>query len=172
VRLQSIVNHLARASASLIVVGSAPLNAVFAQQALPPVVVESPTTRTAPAASSNRRSGSTATRTAKRTRNTSGSGAASAVQSNTAGGSRNLDPRGPIDGYVAQTSMTGTKTNTPLMETPQAISVVGAEQIRDQKPANVAEALRYAPGVGAETFGADTRNDWFKIRGFDAQDVG
>ena len=23
-----------------------------------------------------------------------------------------------------------------------------------------------------ETFGADTRNDWFKIRGFDAQDVG
>ncbi len=68
--------------------------------------------------------------------------------------------------------MTGTKTNTPLMETPQAISVVGAEQIRDQKPANVAEALRYAPGVSAETFGADTRNDWFKIRGFDAQDVG
>jgi iron complex outermembrane recepter protein len=68
--------------------------------------------------------------------------------------------------------MTGTKTNTPLMETPQSISVVGAEQIRDQKPADVAEALRYVPGVGAQTFGADTRNDWFKIRGFDAQDVG
>jgi iron complex outermembrane receptor protein len=169
VRLQSIVNHLALASASLIVVGGVPLNVVFAQQVLPPVVVESPT---APTASSNQRSGSTVTRAARRTRNTSGSGAASAVQSNIAGGSRNLDPRGPIDGYVAQTSMTGTKTNTPLMETPQAISVVGAEQIRDQKPANVAEALRYAPGVGAETFGADTRNDWFKIRGFDAQDVG
>jgi iron complex outermembrane receptor protein len=75
---------------------------------------------------------------------------------------QNLDPHGPIDGYVAQTSMTGTKTNTPLMETPQAISVVGAEQIRDQKPANVAEALRYAPDVGAETFDADTRNDWFQ----------
>jgi iron complex outermembrane recepter protein len=64
------------------------------------------------------------------------------------------------------------KTNTPLMETPQAISVVSREQIRDQNPGSLAEALRYAPGVGAETFGADTRNDWFKIRGFDAQDVG
>jgi iron complex outermembrane receptor protein len=68
--------------------------------------------------------------------------------------------------------MTGTKTNTPLMETPQSISVIGADQIRDQKPASVAEALRYTPGVGTQTFGSDTRNDWFQIRGFSAQDVG
>jgi iron complex outermembrane receptor protein len=58
------------------------------------------------------------------------------------------------------------------METPQSISVIGREQIRDQNRASFAEALRYAPGVRSETFGADTRNDWFKIRGFDAQDVG
>ena len=171
-RLQSIVNHLALTSVSLIVVGSVPLNAVLAQQALPPVVVESPTARTAQTASSNRRSGSTASRIARRTRNTSGSVAASAVQSNTAGGSRNLDPRGPINGYVANTSMTGTKTNATLMETPQSISVVGADQIRDQKPANVAEALRYVPGVAAAYFGADTRNDWLQIRGFTVQDSG
>ncbi len=68
--------------------------------------------------------------------------------------------------------MTGTKTDTPLMETPQAISVIGRDQIRDQNPGSFAAALRYAPGVRGETFGADTRNDWFKIRGFDAQDVG
>jgi len=68
--------------------------------------------------------------------------------------------------------MTGTKTNTSLMETPQSISVVGREEIRDQNPSSFAEALRYAPGVRSETFGADTRNDWFKIRGFDVQDVG
>jgi len=73
---------------------------------------------------------------------------------------------------VAERTLTGTKTNTPIMETPQAISVVGQEEIRDQNPQNLAAALRYAPGVRAETFGADTRNDWFKIRGFDAQDVG
>jgi len=82
------------------------------------------------------------------------------------------DPRGPINGYVAERSMTGTKTNTSLMETPQSISVVGREEIRDQNPGSFAEALRYAPGVRSETFGADTRNDWFKIRGFDVQDVG
>jgi iron complex outermembrane recepter protein len=68
--------------------------------------------------------------------------------------------------------LTGTKTDTSIMETPQSISVVGHDEIRDQHPNTLSEALRYAPGVRAETFGADTRNDWFKIRGFDAQDVG
>ncbi len=82
------------------------------------------------------------------------------------------DPRGPIDGYVAQRSMTGTKTNTPIMQTPQAISVIGREQIRDQKPIKFDEILRYAPGVVASTFGADTRNDWFLIRGFKSDDIG
>jgi iron complex outermembrane receptor protein len=41
------------------------------------------------------------------------------------------DPTGPINGYVAERSLTGAKANTPLMETPQAISVVGREEIRD-----------------------------------------
>jgi len=43
------------------------------------------------------------------------------------------DPRGPINGYVADRSLTGTKTNTPFNGTPQSISVVGREEIRDQK---------------------------------------
>ncbi|MGY3604861.1 MULTISPECIES: TonB-dependent siderophore receptor [unclassified Bradyrhizobium] len=82
------------------------------------------------------------------------------------------NPRGPIDGYVAGRSMAGTKTNTPIMETPQAISVIGSEQIRDQKPGKLDEILRYAPGVVAGTFGADVRNDWFLIRGFKSDDIG
>ena len=36
----------------------------------------------------------------------------------------------------------------------------------DQKPGKFDEILRYTPGVVAGTFGADTRNDWFLIRGF------
>ena len=40
---------------------------------------------------------------------------------------------GPVQGYVANRSVTGTKTDTPLIEVPQSISVIGAEQIRDQK---------------------------------------
>ena len=56
-------------------------------------------------------------------------------------------PRGPIQGYVASRSSTGTKTNTAINETPQSISVIGAEQIRDQAPRKFDDVLRYAPGV-------------------------
>nr|GAJ35665.1 ferrichrome-iron receptor precursor [Bradyrhizobium sp. DOA9] len=81
-------------------------------------------------------------------------------------------PRGPVNGYVAGRSSSGTKTNTPIMETPQAVSVIGAEQIRDQKPNKLDEVLRYTAGVRAGTFGADTRNDWWLIRGFKSDDIG
>lgn len=79
-------------------------------------------------------------------------------------------PRGPIQGYVANRSSTGTKTNTPINETPQSITVIGAEQIRDQAPRKFDDILRYAPGVFSATFGADNRNDWFIIRGFKSDD--
>jgi iron complex outermembrane receptor protein len=82
------------------------------------------------------------------------------------------NPKGAISGYVATRSLAGTKTNTPLNETPQSISVVGTEQIRDLKPQKLDEITRYSPGVRGETFGADTRNDWFLIRGFPAQQDG
>ncbi|QOZ76793.1 TonB-dependent siderophore receptor [Bradyrhizobium sp. CCBAU 53351] len=81
-------------------------------------------------------------------------------------------PRGPVNGYAAGRSSSGTKTNTPIIETPQSVSVIGAEQIRDQKPNKLDEVLRYTAGVRAGTFGADTRNDWWLIRGFKSDDVG
>jgi iron complex outermembrane recepter protein len=81
-------------------------------------------------------------------------------------------PLGAVHGYVAGRSSSGTKTNTPIMETPQAVSVIGAEQIRDQKANKLDEVLRYTAGVRAGTFGADTRNDWWLIRGFKSDDVG
>lgn len=82
------------------------------------------------------------------------------------------NPRGSFQGYVAGRSMAGTKTNTPIMQTPQSLSVIGEEQIRDQKPKKFDEIMRYTPGVLAGTFGADNRNDWFLIRGFKSDDVG
>lgn len=78
--------------------------------------------------------------------------------------------RGPVDGYVANRSATGTKTDTPIIEVPQSISVIGAEQIRDQKlVSKFDDTLRYTPGVVAASFGTDFRDDWFLIRGFQAQ---
>jgi len=65
-------------------------------------------------------------------------------------------------------SASGTKTDTPLLTTPQSISVVTKDQIADQGAQNLVEALRYTPGVTLDTFGATTFFDSFKLRGFDA----
>lgn len=51
-------------------------------------------------------------------------------------------------GYVARRSTTATKTDTSLLDTPQSISVVTQDQVRDQGSQGLAEALRYVPGVG------------------------
>lgn len=79
---------------------------------------------------------------------------------------------GPVNGYVARRTTSGSKTDTPILETPQAISVIGRKQIEDQAAQTVMEATRYSPGIRSETFGGDPRNDWFLIRGFTAQDTG
>lgn len=86
--------------------------------------------------------------------------------------SRAENPQGAIRGYVATRTLTGTKTNTPLNEIPQSVSVVGAEQIRDQQPQNLGQTVQYTPGVFGATFGADTRSDWAQIRGFPAEQYG
>jgi iron complex outermembrane receptor protein len=76
---------------------------------------------------------------------------------------------GPVQGYVATRSASGTKTDTPLIETPQAISVVTADQIQAQGARNLAETLRYTPGVSAEIWGPDNRCYGTQIRGFKEQ---
>lgn len=74
----------------------------------------------------------------------------------------------PVQGYVATRSATGSKTDTPLSETPRSITVVGQEQITDQGARTVQEAIRYVPGVLADGFGLDSRGDYFLIRGIPA----
>lgn len=76
-------------------------------------------------------------------------------------------PWGPVDGYVASRSATGTKTDTPLIETPQSISVISRQQMRDQAVQDIGEALRYTPGLIAEEYGGtDLRIDQYMVRGF------
>ncbi|WP_409562925.1 TonB-dependent siderophore receptor [Hyphomicrobium sp. MC8b] len=74
-------------------------------------------------------------------------------------------PYGPVTDYLAAATETGMKTDTPLNEIPQSISVVGAEQIRDQDAQSVQDALRYVPGVVADGYGLDSRTDGPIIRG-------
>ncbi|MCB4769628.1 TonB-dependent siderophore receptor [Ancylobacter sp. Lp-2] len=73
---------------------------------------------------------------------------------------------GPVDGYVAQQSTAGTKTDTPIADTPVSISVVPRQQIEDQQAESVAEALRYSPGVFSEYRGASNLRDEIFVRGF------
>lgn len=76
----------------------------------------------------------------------------------------------PVRGYVARQSRIGTKTDTPLLETPQAISVITRDEMDARGVQSVTEALRYVPGVAVETFGPDSKGyDWLMIRGFNGQ---
>lgn len=73
---------------------------------------------------------------------------------------------GPVGGPIARRSASGTKTDTPLIETPQAISIVTREQIEMQAPATIGQALRYTAGVVPEWRGiASASNDAILVRG-------
>lgn len=72
---------------------------------------------------------------------------------------------GPVHGYVARRSATATKTGTPILETPQAINVVGRKEIEDRQAQSVSQALLYTPGV-MNQYGTDVRYDWLYVRGF------
>ena len=79
---------------------------------------------------------------------------------------------GPVQGFVARRSAIGTKTSTPIEQIPQAVSVVGREQMDDQGAQKIDEALRYSAGVFAQPFGVDNDTNWLYIRGFDATQKG
>ncbi|WP_342238689.1 TonB-dependent siderophore receptor [Inquilinus sp. OTU3971] len=79
-----------------------------------------------------------------------------------AGGS----PWGPVHGYVAEDSASGSKTDTPLIETPQSISVITRDQMTAQGVESLAQALRYTPGVAGELYGTDVRSFGLQMRGF------
>lgn len=72
----------------------------------------------------------------------------------------------PTKGIVAKESASGTKTATPLRKTPQTISVVTRDQMNDQQPASVADALGYSSGVVTSYRGNSNRNDEVISRGF------
>ena len=50
--------------------------------------------------------------------------------------------------YQARETRSATKTDTPLVDVPQAATVVTEELIRDQAMTGLIEVLRYVPGTG------------------------
>lgn len=69
------------------------------------------------------------------------------------------------DGYQTSEARSGTKTDTLLIETPQSITVVTEQQLKDQASQTLQEAVRYSTGVTSEAYGLDNRGDWLFIRG-------
>jgi iron complex outermembrane receptor protein len=132
-------------------------------QSLPPVTIDAPKPQSARPAQPARR--------AARSQSVSRRVAAPAQRQAVEPGARGAvgeRANGPVVGYLANQSASGTKTDTPLLETPQSISVVTKDEIAAQGAQTIVEALRYTPGVTLDTFGATTFFDSGKLRGFDA----
>jgi iron complex outermembrane receptor protein len=68
--------------------------------------------------------------------------------------------------YVAKRSSAATKTDTPLVKTPQSVSVVTREELNDRKSDNLSDALKYTPGFTSQPAGFSRTADDFTVRGF------
>ncbi|SDW67075.1 iron complex outermembrane recepter protein [Nitrosomonas oligotropha] len=76
---------------------------------------------------------------------------------------------GEAIGNVAKRSITATKTDTPIIEIPQSISVVTRNEMDMRSVQNFTEALRYVPGVTVDQFGFQGRGfEYLMMRGFNA----
>ncbi|SJZ44145.1 iron complex outermembrane recepter protein [Enhydrobacter aerosaccus] len=75
------------------------------------------------------------------------------------------DSADEVKGYVAPTSVGATKTGTPLLETPQTVTVITRQELDARQSQSLRMALQYAPGVQASN-DADNRIDSITARGF------
>lgn len=73
---------------------------------------------------------------------------------------------GHVAGYIAKSTVTASKTDTPLIEMPQSISVVTADQVEAQKAQSVIDALAYSAGVTVRESSRATES--LVLRGFQA----
>ena len=127
--------------------------------ALPPVTVDAPAARPSQPRQVRRQTQSRRP-IASRARPAQSVPAAQTVEAREVGS-------GPVRGLVATQTASGTKTNTPIVEVPQSISVVPKDQITAQGAQTVSEALRYTPGVQSEPNGVgDFSSTFMRVRGF------
>lgn len=70
---------------------------------------------------------------------------------------------GTAEGYASEDGSTATKTPTPLIDVPQAVTVITRDQLDDQATRSLNEALRYVPGISMET--GEGHRDQVFVRG-------
>ena len=79
-----------------------------------------------------------------------------------AGDAEQIIVTGEKVGYIAVKSA-GLKTDIPLLDTPQSVSVFTKEQIEDQALQDIGDVLRYAPGISINQ--GEGHRDQISIRG-------
>src|SRR5665213_1713005 len=73
---------------------------------------------------------------------------------------------GGTDGYVANSTSVATKSNTPLINIPQSVSVATKDFIKDAGFQNFTDFTRYVPGVAVHQ--GEGNRDELVIRGVDS----
>ncbi|OKB64333.1 ferrichrome porin FhuA [Serratia marcescens] len=68
--------------------------------------------------------------------------------------------------YAVKSSATATKTSTPLIKTPQSISVITEEELQTRRPDSIKNALNQTPGIMTGNNGSSSLFDSVMIRGF------
>jgi catecholate siderophore receptor len=76
------------------------------------------------------------------------------------------DVRTGTVGYYTNSTSVATKTNTPLVNIPQSMSVITKDFIRDQSYQNLTDVTRYVPGVAVHQ--GEGNRDELVIRGVDS----
>lgn len=68
--------------------------------------------------------------------------------------------------YVPDASVSANKSDIPLIQTPQSVSVITRDQIDLLNFIDSQQAVRYSAGVAGENYGPDLRFDFLTVRGF------
>ncbi|MET0355275.1 MAG: TonB-dependent receptor plug domain-containing protein, partial [Cellvibrio sp.] len=79
---------------------------------------------------------------------------------------------GPVEGYHAKNSATGTKTDTPLLDTPVSVQVISRSVMDDQQVLTIADATKNVSGVYIKHGPDGNTMDSFSIRGFELDHYG
>ncbi len=76
------------------------------------------------------------------------------------------------DTLVITATEGATKLETPLVETPQAVSVISREEFEKRGAHSVQRAANYTPGIFTNQVGASNRYDYLVLRGFSDGSIG
>jgi len=90
------------------------------------------------------------------------------VLASSAAWAQDAEPVSPDNEIVVTGAIAGTKTETPLIELPQPLTIIPADRYLSQGAINISDTVKYAAGVLANPYGRDTRVDGFNVRGISA----